>query len=87
MPRSAAAAEALAESIPVTFQGETYQIPPTSEWGYDILEAFEEGRLVAFFKALLGPEQHEKFRAKRPKLAAVNEFAGEVQKALGISGN
>ena len=86
-PSAAARAEALGEKIAVTFEGAEYAILPTSEWDYEVLEAFEEGRIVAFLRALLGDEQHSRFRATKPKIAAVTLFMEEIQKALGISGN
>jgi hypothetical protein len=81
------AAEALAEDVPFEFGGVKYVLPPTSEWTYDTLEAFEEGKISAFLKALLGDKQHDAFKATKPKISAMNEFVLGIQKALGISGN
>ncbi len=85
--KPAAAHEALGEAIPMTFRGEEYDLLPTSEWPYEVLEHFEKGRVVAFLVGVLGEEQHERFKATKPKVADVNEFVRALQRALGISGN
>ena len=81
------AAEALGQKIPVSFGGVDYLIDPASEWSYETLEAFEEGRISGFLKSILGEEQHNAFKATKPKIADVNGFVEALQKALGISGN
>jgi len=85
--KSPTAAEALGENVAFDFDGVSYVVPPTSEWEYEALEAFESGRVSAFLKALLGEEQHDKFKAGKPRIADVNRFVEAIQKALGISGN
>jgi hypothetical protein len=85
--KSPTAAEALGEKVPFTFDGVEYVVDPTSEWEYEVLEAFEEGKISAFLKALLGTEQHDKFKAGKPRVADLNRFVEAIQKALGISGN
>ena len=85
--KPAIAHEALNEPVSVDFGGTAYSVPATAQWDYDILEAFEEGRVAGFLKALLGPVQHGTFKATRPKLSEVNEFMLAIQRALGISGN
>lgn len=82
-----AAAEALGALVPFTFGDVDYLIPPTSEWTYDALEAFEDGKITAFLRAILGDAQHVKFKATKPRIADVTEFVDAMQKALGISGN
>ena len=81
------AAEALGESVPMTYNGVDYLVPPASEWDYEALEAFEEGRIAGFLKAVLGEEQHAAFKATRPKVSDVNGLVEAIQKALGIAGN
>jgi hypothetical protein len=85
--KSPTAAEALREQVPFTFDGVEYVVDPTSEWEYEVLEAFEAGKISAFLKALLGEEQHDKFKAGKPRVADLNRFVEAIQKALGISGN
>jgi hypothetical protein len=85
--KSPTAAEALREQVPFTFDGVEYVVDPTSEWEYEVLEAFEAGKISAVLKALLGEEQHNKFKAGKPRVADLNRFVEAIQKALGISGN
>lgn len=80
-------AEAVGATIPFEFEGATYNVLTTDEWPYEALEAFEEGRIAGFLKAILGPEEHAAFKATRPKIVDVQRFVVEVQAALGISGN
>jgi len=81
------AAEALAEKVPFTYNGVDYQLEPTSEWSYEVLEAFEDGRLSSFLRGVLGDEQHEKFKATKPRVKDLEGFVLGLQGALGISGN
>ncbi len=87
MSKSAAAAEALAEKIPFTWNGIDFELDPTTEWDYEALEAYESGKITAFLRLILGEAQHAAFKATKPKVGAVNEFVREIQKALGIAGN
>ena len=87
MTKSAAAAEALGESIPFTFEGETFSVAPSSEWSFDALEAYESGRILAFLREILAEESWAKLRALKPKAATVGDFVVAVQKAVGIAGN
>jgi len=81
------AAEALGEELTLEHNGVTYTLPPSDEWDYEVLEAFEEGRISGFLKSLLGTKQHDAFKATKPKVADVNAFVEAIQKAYGILGN
>lgn len=81
------AAEALSAKIPFTFEGVDYTVDPTSEWSYEAIEAFEEGRISGFLKGVLGDAEHEKFKATKPRISDVNRFVEALQTALGIAGN
>lgn len=85
--KSPVAAEALAEKIPFAFDGVDYELDPTSEWPYDVLEAYESGRITVFLALILGAEQIAKYKATKPKVADVDKFVMAIQKALGIAGN
>ncbi|AYN58495.1 tail assembly chaperone [Arthrobacter phage Liebe] len=84
--KTPAAAEALAEKIPFTFDGVDYEIDPTSEWPYEVLEAYESGRITVFLALILGDAQIAKYKATKPKVAEVDKFVLAIQKALGIAG-
>jgi len=81
------AAEVLGDKIPFTFDGVDYLIEPSSEWDYTLAEDLEAGRVVAFLKGILGEDQHEKFKATKPKLNRVNALIEAIQTASGIQGN
>lgn len=87
MTKSAAAHEALAESVPFTYEGEDYSVAPSSEWDLDVLEAFENGKLVTFLRGVLGSEQYAAYRKAHPKVGGLEPFVVAIQKALGIKGN
>jgi len=81
------AAEALSSHVPLTFNGVDYSLAPSSEWPFEALEAFEDGKVATFLRLVLGDEQTAAFRATKPTVSDFQEFVVELQKALGISGN
>lgn len=87
MTKSAAAAEALSEKVPFTARGVDFLLDPSSEWDFEAIEAFEEGRIAAFLKLILGEKQYAAFKATKPKVGDVDAFVLDLQKALGIAGN
>ena len=85
--KTATAAEALGEKIPLSFAGVDFLLDPSTEWSYDALEAYEDGRITAFLRSILGDEQHAAYKATKPKAAGVGDFVRAIQSALGIAGN
>lgn len=85
--KSPTAAEALNEPIEFEWRGTKYTVPATNQWPYEALEAFEEGKLSGFLRALLGEEQHDAFKATKPLVSDMTDFIEQMQKALGIAGN
>lgn len=85
--KTPAAAEALGEKIAYHFNGKDYFLDPSSEWSFDALEAFEEGRIFAFLKMVLGAEQYAELKKSKPNAGDLNVFIEGMQKALGIAGN
>lgn len=81
------AAEALAERVPFTWRETDFTVLPSSEWPYDALEFYENGMITRFLKEVLGAEEHDRFKALKPKAGDVEDFIKTVQKALGIQGN
>lgn len=86
-PKNPTAAEALGEMIPFTFDGKDYLVAPSSEWSFDALEAYEEGRVLAFLREILDEEGFKTLRAAKPKASVLGEFVVTLQKAVGIAGN
>lgn len=87
MTKSAAAAEAMGDKIPFHSRGVDFALTPSSEWDFEALEAYEEGKIALFLRLILGNAQYAAFKATKPKVGEVNEFVEDLQKALGIEGN
>lgn len=85
--KTPAAAEALGEMIPFTFDGKDFLVHPSSEWSFDAIEAYEEGRIIAFLREILDEESNKQIRAMKPKASVLGEFVVALQKACGIAGN
>jgi len=81
------AADALAERVPFVWRETDFSVLPTAEWPYESLEHFENGLITHFLKSVLGEEEHDRFKALKPKTADVQDFVETIQKALGIQGN
>lgn len=86
-PKNATAAEALGGKVPFTYNGVDYLVTPSSDWDYDALEAYEDGKITVLLRSILGPEQHAAFKATKPKVGDVGAFVEAIQSALGLSGN
>lgn len=82
-----AKSEATKNKVSFTFDGDKYQIDPTSEWDLDVLEAVEDGKIVSLVRAILGDKQWEKFKAKPRKVDDLNRLFEAISKATGIQGN
>lgn len=80
-------AEALDLRVEFVWRGETFKVLPSSEWPYEAIEAFEEGQIARFLRAILGEEEHNHFKSLHPKASDVSDFVTAMQSALGIQGN
>ena len=85
--KPAAQSEAIGSVCVVEYDGETYAVPPTSDWDVEALEAFEAGRVVALVTALLGAEQWAKFKAKGRKVSELAELFKAIETATVGRGN
>lgn len=81
-----ARAEALASSVTVHYDGTDYTIPAATEWDLDVLEAFEDGKILTCVRALFGADQWAAFRSSHSTVADLSDLMEAVQEALG-SGN
>lgn len=84
---SAAKAEALNEAVTFEYDGETYTVAASKDWDLDVLEQYEEGKVAATVKALLGPEQWATFRSTKRTVGDLSDLFEALQKAIGVSGN
>lgn len=84
---AAVKAEALETAVPFTYDGESYTIAPSKDWDLDALEAFEDGRIAACVRLVLGADQWRQFRAKQRTIGDLNGLFAKAQEAAGIEGN
>jgi hypothetical protein len=87
MATNAAKSEALGLGIDFEFEGKTFTVPPTSEWDLDVLENYEDGKVAATMRALLGADQWATYKETPRKVSDLAALFEAVQGALGISGN
>lgn len=78
-----AKAEATGEGIPVEFDDELYEIPPSSEWPLDAVEAAENGQIVTATKLILGPKQWAEFRKAHTTLGDLERFMETLSELTG----
>lgn len=77
-------AKADVTATPVEFDGDTYLIPPATEWDLDVLEAYEEGQIVATVRSLIGRDAYATFRASHSKVRDLQALFEAIQEALGL---
>lgn len=68
-----------------TFNGEVYDIPSPDDWTVDVVEAYEEGKIVSAIKAILGPKQWRKYKDKEKPLASdLKDFVEAMFEEAGV---
>ncbi|GAA1470232.1 hypothetical protein NE857_05545 [Nocardiopsis exhalans] len=80
-------AEATASEAPkkLTLHGSEYLLPASSDqWPLAALEGFEEGKIVAALRSLLGPEQWARLKEAGATLSDLNTLAEQVATAYGF---
>lgn len=77
-----AAVKAQAQAATVTFDydGHTYTIEKIEDPSIDLLEALEDGRVIAATKLILGAEQYAQFKSSSPRVSDLNDL---ISKAVG----
>ncbi|WP_146079163.1 hypothetical protein [Pseudoclavibacter sp. RFBA6] len=83
----AAEASKTPDARPVPFRGHVYHVLPTTEWPYDALVAFEDGRIASLLRLILVDGDHEKLLEAKLKVGEIREFISAMQGSLGIEGN
>lgn len=84
---STAKDEALNASATFDFEGQSYTVEPSSLKDLDVLEAFEDGKLITAVRGLLGPAQWRTFRATGADAEALGRMIEHLEQAFGLSGN
>jgi hypothetical protein len=51
------------------------------------LEAFEEGKVTTFLRAILTPDSWSTYTARNPKVSDLQGLVVAIQTAAGLSGN
>ena len=82
----AAAREGDVEPFRFKYRGETYEVPPGTEWPLSAMTALAAGNLPAAMGELLGVEQYAHLEATGIKLGALNVLFEAIGKAAGVDG-
>lgn len=78
-------AAAAPEPKRLTLAGVEYLLPATSDqWPLAALEGFEEGKIVAAVRSLLGPEQWNRLKDTGATLADLNVLAEKIASVYGF---
>jgi hypothetical protein len=84
-PKTPAEAEGRHEDLEFSFEDKTYSVPAPDDWDLDILEAYEEGRIVAVVKGLLGEAQYGAFKAmKRRTVGDLGRLFDALQEVMDL---
>lgn len=80
-------AEAIEETtVDVEWRGEKFQVPLPDYWSWDVIEAFDDGKISHALKALLSPKQYRKWKSllgPQPTHDS-GEFMDVLGEALGV---
>lgn len=79
-----AKADATGTPIHVEYDGEDYEIQPAAKWDLDVLESYEDGKILSTVRALLGPDGWAKFRAKPRNVGDLEGMMNAIQSGLGL---
>lgn len=78
-----AKADVTGETLSFEFGGESYAVVPSAEWDLDVLENFEEGRIVAVLRSVLADDGWARLKAKGAKVSDLEPFMAALAKAVG----
>jgi hypothetical protein len=87
MTSTARTHEATATPVPFEHEGQHLAVLPASEWTVQALEAFEEGKVTTFLRAILTPDSWSTYTARNPKVSDLQGLVVAIQTAAGLSGN
>jgi hypothetical protein len=79
--------EATESEIVFTYEDKSYFVSTAVEWDVAVLEAYEEGKVAAFLRALLGPDQWKTFTAKPRKVRDLTALFAAIESATVGRGN
>ncbi|WP_454051467.1 hypothetical protein [Cellulomonas sp. Marseille-Q8402] len=86
---STTARKSESDGTPISFehQDQTLQVLAPSDWPVDALEAYEEGKVTTFLRAILTPSAWADFKSSEPKVVDLQGLVVAIQEAAGLSGN
>lgn len=76
-------AEATSTTIFFEYEGETFGVPKPNLWPLDAIEAFEDGKVMNFMRALFGAEDYERIKAVCKTMEGVTAFMTVAMQAAG----
>jgi hypothetical protein len=79
--------DATTTEIAFEYDGAEYTIPTSGDWDLPVLEAYEDGRVVAFTRELLGPAQWAAFKRKPRKVSDITGLFEAIETASVGRGN
>lgn len=87
MPTTAAAAEATAQPITVTWRDLQFEVAPRDRWTLRAIEAIRDGDWLVAVHRLLGDEQWQRFTTADPEPVAADlaDFVTALAQALGFA--
>lgn len=80
----ATAKDMASDTVSFEYGGNTFSVGDAEGWDVEVLEAFEDGKVVTAVRALLGPEQWATFKAGKPTVAELNGLFEVAAEALGL---
>lgn len=79
------AKEAVKSSVVVTFKDEEFELTSDRDnIPFEALEAFEDGKPIAFLRALLGNKDYARLKKLVKTSGDFNEFMDAVLEAVGV---
>ncbi len=77
--------EATKSTVTVTFNDEEYEIASDpNKIPFAALEAFEDGKPIAFLRAMLGTKDYARLKKSVQSVADFNDFMDAVLTAVGV---
>ncbi len=73
------------ENLTAEFRGKKFILPKdVNDWSLDVMEAFEDGKMVTVIRGLLGDKQWAEIKAMDLKTSDFAELTESVLKAMGV---
>jgi hypothetical protein len=67
------------------FEGNAYTVPHPDDWTIDVVEAYEEGKLITAVRHILGPVQWKQYKLRHPKAKVAGDFIEAMFEDSGVN--